>query len=194
MSLSLNQAIQLIDRKNEVDPSQVLFEGKEYPTALIEGMRAEHWIQQLRPDAPDALLIAARGHHMRRWEIPRDSYPRTRQGYLAWRSRLYDFHAEAVAAVMQQSGYDEDAMAQAGRLMRKQGIKLDIDAQAYEDAVALAFLELRLDQFTQTVTEEQMDRALRRTWRKMSDAGHAAALTLELQPKAASAVQRALTP
>jgi hypothetical protein len=35
-------------------------------------------------------------------------------------------------------------------------------------------------------------RALRRTWRKMSDAGHDAALTLDLSADAAAIVQRAL--
>ena len=193
MSLRLAKALERIDRENGADPSHVRFEGTEYPAALIEGVRAHRWVQQLRPAAPEALLISARGHHLRRWEIPRASYPRTRQGYLDWRSYLYDFHADAVAKVMRRAGYTEDAIAHAGRLLRKRGIKVDADAQTYEDAVSLAFLEVRLPSFMETVTYEQLARALRRTWHKMSDAGQAAALTLDLEPRAAEAVRRALT-
>lgn len=68
-------ALESIDRENTADPSHILFEAEDYATALIEGVRAHHWVQHLRPDAPDPLLIAARGHHLRRWEIPRNSYP-----------------------------------------------------------------------------------------------------------------------
>ena len=184
MSPKLARALELIDGLNEGDPSIVRFEGREYPTALIEGIRACMWAQRLRDEAPEPLLIAARGHHLRRWEIPRDSYPRTREGYLAWRGRLYDFHAEAVGEVMREAGYSEEAIEQAGRLLRKQGIKSDADAQTYEDAVSLAFLEVRLPPFVSTVSDQQLSRALQQTWRKMSEAGHEAALTLDLEPRA----------
>lgn len=188
----LAEVLESIDRANAGDPLRVTFEGMESPAALVEGCRAHRWVQHLRPDAPDPLLIAARGHHLRRWEIPRESYPRTRESYLAWRTRLYDFHAEAVAEVMQRAGYPEETIAHAKRLLRKQGIKVDADAQTHEDAVSLAFLEVRLGPFTESVTNEQLTRALRRTWRKMSAAGHEAALTLNLEPRAAEAVRRAL--
>ena len=193
MLLKLGEVLESIDRKNAADPSHVLFDGTDYATALIEGVRAHHWVQHLRPDAPAPLLIAARGHHFRRWEIPRSSYPRSRQGYLAWRNRLYDFQAEAVAEVMEQAGYTHDAIAQAGRLLRKQDLKADADTQTYEDAVSLAFLEVRLASFMDTVTAEQLTRALHSTWRKMSESGHAAALTLTLEPRVAKVISRALT-
>ena len=192
MAGRLAEALESIDRANAADPPRVRFEGAEHPAALMEGRRAHWWVQQLRPDAPDALLIAARGHHLRRWEIPREGYPRTRDGYLAWRTRLYDFHAEAAAEVMRSAGYGEEEIAHAGRLLRKQAIKVDPDAQTYEDAVSLTFLELRLGPFTETVTAEQVTRALRRTWRKMSPAGRDAALSLNLEPRAAAAVRTAL--
>ena len=78
--------------------------------------------------------------------------------------------------------------------MSKRGIKTNPDVQSYEDAVSLAFLELRLAAFAPSVDDDQLMNALRRTWRKMSDAGHAAALSLELSPEATAIVQRALAP
>ena len=193
MSLLLVKALEVIDRENTVDPSHILFEGTDYATALIEGVQAHHWVQHFRPRATEPLIIAARGHHLRRWEIPRNSYQRSRRGYLAWRDRLYAFQAEVVAEVMHRVGYTEDAVAQADFLLRKQGIGADANAQTYEDAVSLAFLEVRLTSFMDTVSEEQLSRALHNTWRKMSESGHAAALTLNLEPKAAEVISRALT-
>ncbi len=143
----LATALAAVDAANAGDPSRVSWRGEELPVALAEGRSAHRWVLRLRPDAPEALQIATRGHHLRRWEIPRDAYPRTRDGYLAWRTRLYDFHSAAVADVMTDAGYAAETIAHAARLLRKQGIKVDADAQTYEDAVSLAFLEVRLAQF-----------------------------------------------
>lgn len=188
----LASALELIDHENQRDPSRVLFENIQHPTAYIEGLRAHHWAQQLRDDAPEPLLIAARGHHLRRWEVPRSFYPKTREGYLAWRNRLYDFHAEVVGSLTQKVGYTEDEVAEVRRLLRKEAIKVDADAQTYEDAVSLAFLEVRLRTFMESVPEEQLKRALRRTWHKMSRSGQSAALQLNLEPLAAEVLDRAL--
>jgi len=94
MPTRLVEALELIDSENQADPSVVRFEGEIRPVAFIEGIRAHYWAEHLATDAPDELLIAARAHHLRRWEVPRNAYPRTREGYLAWRNRLYGYHAK----------------------------------------------------------------------------------------------------
>ena len=98
---------------------------------------------------------------------------------------MYDFHARAVADVMDEVGFSTDAIADAQWLIHKKAIKVDAEGQAYEDAVGLAFLEVRLGPFMLTVSEEQLSGALRRTWEKMSEAGRTTALTLRLAPEAA---------
>lgn len=181
-----------IDEINHDDPVRVPFGGLDYPAALIEGRRASWWVGSLEPRAAEPLLVAARGHHLRRWAIPREDYPRTRPGYLAWRTALYAFHAQAVGAIMAETGYTTDEIEQVARLLGKGRIKVDAEAQTYEDAVSLAFLEVRLLPFIATVSEEQLTRALQRTWRKMSEGGRAAARSLALAPEAAAAIERAL--
>jgi len=189
MSSALVRALELIDEQNQADPSHLHYEGQTYPIALIEGLRAHDWVLRLNANASEPVQIAARGHHLRRWEISRDSYPRTRKGYLAWRNRLYSFHGDAVEEVMWRSGYDEDSIAQTRQLLSKQAIKTDHEAQAYEDAVGLTFLELRLETFIDTVSYDQLTRALGRTWQKMSEAGHTAARSLDLDQRSAEAIQ-----
>ena len=190
----LTAVIDAIDRANNEDPSSLDFAGASHPLALIEGARAQVWVETLRPDASDPLRLAARAHHIRRWEHPRDRFPRTRAGYREWREGLYEFHGGALGELMRAAGYPEDDVQAAAAVMRKRGIKADPDVQSYEDAVSLAFLELRLVDFAPSVNDDQLMNALRRTWRKMSDAGHAAALSLELSAEATAIVQRALAP
>jgi len=190
----LEQILVEIGAANSHDPGRVAFDGNTLPTALAEGQQAHVWARHLQSGASDALQIATRAHHLRRWEIERGSYPRTRDGYLAWRTYLYDFHARTVGDLMHQAGYPRDTIDRVAELMRKRSLKRDADAQTYEDAVSIAFLEVRLSPFLDDVSEEQSIRALRRTWAKMSPAGREAALGLALEKRAALVVQRALAP
>jgi hypothetical protein len=190
--LPLETCVRAIDAANANDPATLDFQGAVYPQALLEGQRAQAWVEQLRPDAPPALRLAARAHHLRRWEIPRDAYPRTRAGYLAWRSRLYGFHGDALAEIMANAGYGEDQIARARTILHKQRMRTDPDVQAHEDAVSLAFLEVRAASFSSTVSREQLLRALGRTWAKMSPAGRAAALSLDPGPGLQVALESAL--
>ena len=49
------------------------------PLALAQGRKAEAWVVRLDPDASVALRLAARAHHLRRWELPRSDYPEGRR-------------------------------------------------------------------------------------------------------------------
>lgn len=190
----LSAAIAAIDAANEGDPNVVEVSGSPVPLALAEGRAAFEWVRRLRVEhgTLDALLVAARGHHIRRWEHPRDEYPRDRAGYQAWRTRLYVVHAAHLAAIMTEAGYPAADVTAMSTIVHKRGIKTDADAQTYEDAVALAFLEIQFAPFAARTPRATVVRALQRTWRKMSDAGHAAALTLPLTPELQSLVEEAL--
>jgi len=191
----LAAALAAVDAANEGDPNVIDVAGTSTPLALAEGRAAFNWVQRLRANeaAPDALLIAARGHHLRRWEHPRDEFPRNRAGYQGWRTRLYEVHAAHLEAIMRVVGYADADIASMTSIVHKHGIKSDPDAQTYEDAVALAFLELQAAPFAARTPRATMVRALQRTWRKMSDAGQEAALTLPLTPELQSLVEEALS-
>jgi hypothetical protein len=178
----LGAVIDAIDAANAGDPTRVEYDGESLPLALAEGRVAFGWVRHLRPDAGDPLLIAARGHHIRRWETPRSSYPVGRAGYLTWRSHLYDVHAAHLETLMRDAGYGDEDVTAMRQIVAKRGIKTNPDVQTYEDAVALAFLELQFAPFVAKTARSAVVRALRRTWRKMSDEGRTAALDLKLRP------------
>ncbi len=189
----LEAALTAVDEANTGDPNRVAVDGTEQPRALVEGRIAYDWVRRLRSDAPDALLIAARGHHIRRWETPRSSYPAGREGYHAWRTTLYEVHADHLDQIMRDAGYDDADIEAMRRIVHKRGIKTDADAQTYEDAVTLAFLEVQFAPFAARTAREPVVRALRRTWRKLSDDGRAAALTLSFPPDLMPLIEEALS-
>ena len=79
MSDRLRQAFDAIDAANADDPNQIRVRGKLRPKELAHANLATEWVERLRPDAGDALRLAARGHHVRRWTIPRTEYPEGRK-------------------------------------------------------------------------------------------------------------------
>ena len=78
---AIDRARSAIDAANRADPHQ--HDGA--PLAELQGRLAEAWVTRLDPDASTALRLAARAHHLRRWVVPRASYPHGRAGYLRWR-------------------------------------------------------------------------------------------------------------
>ncbi|MGO9114755.1 MAG: DUF4202 domain-containing protein, partial [Thermoguttaceae bacterium] len=176
-------ALARIDAANGEDPSCRMFEGREYPYALLYGLRMTHWLAQLEPDAPEVVQLAVRAQHICRWKIPRSEYPLDRTGYHRWRTRLYEFHAETAGRILAEVGYDEATIAEAQNLLRKREIKSNPRTQLLEDVACLVFLENDFSQLAREHEEAKMIDILRKTWRKMSDHGQAAALHL---PMAAS--------
>jgi hypothetical protein len=187
------RVISAIDRANAEDPVILPVEGGEEPRTLVQGRMATRWIEQLSAQPPEELQIAARGHHIRRWQIPRSDYPKGRRGYLDWRNHLHQFHAAELAQLMAAEGYEEASRSRVGEIVTKQRLKSDRIVQLFEDALCLVFLETQLSEFTERLPEPAtLDRVLVRTWRKMSEVGREAAQSLELDDRGRSALERAL--
>lgn len=178
------RAIAAIDRANGEDPTTEWLDGAPVPSGLAYARRMSAWIERLDPDASETLRLAARAQHVRRWEVPRDTYPRTREGYLRWRTHLKRHHARVAAELLAEAGYGEDTIARVRDLLRKRGVKSDPETQTLEDAACLVFLENGLAEFASGHDPDKVVRILRKTWGKMSDQGRAAALELDL-PRAA---------
>ena len=174
----LERVLGWIDLANAADPSFEIVEGVSQPKALLYGKRMSAWLEKGYSEASELLKIAARGQHIRRWEVPRESYPATREGYLKWRTYLYGFHADCVAALMNDAGYQSLAIDRVKSLLQKRGIKTDPEVQALEDVICLVFLENYFDDFAPTQSGEKLLNIVRKTWGKMSEKGHELALQL----------------
>ena len=188
----LARAIEALDAANAEDPTQVELDGEPRPKELAHAELATRWVRRLRPAASNELLLAARGHHLRRWAVPRSSAPAGRAGYLRWRADLKQRHAEEVGAILQSAGYDDVAVERVGDTGRREGLSRDSDAQALEDALCLVFLETQYEELRGRMDVAQMENVLRRTWRKMSAAARELALALPLSEEGRTLVERAV--
>jgi len=140
--------------------------------------RLAHWIDVIDPAASIPLRLAARCAHIRRWTVPRSSYPEGRSGYKRWRSDLARFHAEEAGKILESAGFDAETIEQVQGILQKRRMKQDPDVQAFEDGLCLVFLENELEEFAGKHDEAKIIDIIQKTWEKMSEHGHAIALEL----------------
>lgn len=188
----LTKAYSLIDSANAKDPNLEQVDGQTIPKELIYGQRMTAMLQKFAPSAPEPLQLAARAQHICRWEIPRDSYPMDRVGYLKWREELKKYHAIKASEILDEVGYDPETIDRVSFLLQKKKLKKDEDSQTLEDVICLVFLQFYYESFLSKHSEEKIIDILQKTWRKMSENGHQAALKLAYSKKALDLIQKAL--
>ena len=165
------RAIALFDAANAGDPN--LDQGQ--PKELLYAQRMTEMIGRYAPDASEVAQLAVRAQHIKRWMVPRSSYPMTKEGYLAWRTGLYKFHAETAGELMRQAGYDDAMIDKVKAAVGKRGLKVNPDTQMMEDVTDLVFIEYYMLGFAgqhAEYSEEKWLDIIRKTWRKMSQRAH----------------------
>ena len=187
----LELAFGAIDAANADDPVTVVVDGVVRSKEQAHAEGAVAWVRRLRPDASEVLLLAARAHHVRRWEIPRTAEAEGRAGYLRWKRRLQRHHAEVAGAILAEVGYDEDVVGGVQAVIRKEGLRSDPEVRTLEDALALIFVETQLADLAGRLAEDHVVEVVAKTLAKMSAEGRAAALALPVDGEVASLLQRA---
>ncbi len=184
--------IAAIDAANADDPFTLTVDGRPQPKEQTHAEMMTRWVRELDPDASEELLLAARAHHIRRWMIPRSTFPAGRSAYLRWRRALHAVHAELTAAILEECGYPRRSVERVAALVAKADLLQagDPEAQTLEDALSLVFLDTQLEPLLDDLDDRQLSRALGRTWRKMSPNGRAAARRLHLSDRAVETCSR----
>lgn len=186
------QAIQKIDQENQQDPNTEPSNGQELPKELLYSQRMTDWLMKFKPNASEALQLAARSQHICRWTIPRESYPMDRKGYLQWRTELKNFHAEKAEEILASSGYDQQLIDRVKSLILKQRMKTNEESQTLEDVVCLVFLEYYFSEFAQKHPEEKVISIVQKTWNKMSEEARQKALTLKFPEDDFTLIEKAV--
>lgn len=180
------RAIAQFDAVAAEDPNRETVDAVLRPSALFYAQRMTGMLKRFAPQASEAVRLAVRCQHIRRWDIPRASYPRTAAGYQQWRIRLLSYHAEVAAAILQEVGYDMNIIGRVTSLLKKEALKRNPEAQLLEDIVALVFLEHYLAAFVEQhpeYDEAKFADILRKTARKMSPQGREAVSDLIRLPE-----------
>jgi hypothetical protein len=186
-------ALARIDAENAQDPNIEIVDNVSHSKELIYSRRMSAWLDRLEPNASEALKLAARAQHIRRWEIPRSRYPMDRPGYHRWRTDLGKFHAQTAGRILAEVGYDDETIRRVQSLLRKERLKADPETQLLEDVICLVFLESYFAPFSERHDEAKLIGILRRTWAKMSPRGQEAALNLDLPAEKRRIIEKALS-
>jgi hypothetical protein len=182
----------LIDAENTQDPNTESFQNQTFSKELLYSNRMYERLMRFCPNASEAIQIASKAQHIRRWEISRESYPMDRLGYLKWREDLKKFHAKTTAAILEKSGYDAEFIARVSFLIEKKLLKKDEETQLLEDVICLVFLEHYFVPFVHKHDEEKMKNIILKTWNKMSKNGREEALKLNFSVENFNLIKDAL--
>ena len=207
----LQRVLAAIDSINSEDPRQEELQpgeeskeasGPTRPKEWLYGQRMSRRLQIFAPCASHVVQIAARAQHVKRWVSERRLYPEGTAGYKKWRQDLGKMHARIAKEEMLKAGYGKREAERVTKLLTKQDIKGDKEVQLLEDVICLVFLEFYWFPFSQkhalepekdAMGEEKLLDIVKKTWVKMSDKGHAAALELSLPDKPKALILKALS-
>ncbi|KAL1593188.1 hypothetical protein SLS60_010796 [Paraconiothyrium brasiliense] len=210
--MGYEQALAAIDAAHAQDPNKVTIADKEVPYELHYADKCTSYLEKRCPDASEALRLAIRAQHFRRWEVPRSTFPMTRVGYHAWRTHLKKRQADLVMSILDECYGStpprsrEEHMAfinRVGSLMKKEGLKEgDEEAGVLEDVACLVFLDDQFDKYAKLwdegekgeggLDEEKVLGILRKTWAKMTERGHELALQIPMEGRPKELIQKAL--
>ena len=189
----LQQALLLIDEANRADPNlETDATGARIPKELLYGQRMSAVLNDLYPKASTHLQIAARAQHIERWKSLRSDYPEGRAGYKKWRAELGLFHANRAAECMAKAGFSTEDSDRVKYVVQKRQLKRDEETQALEDCACIVFLKYYFDDFIAKHDDDKLIDIIQKTWGKMSEHGHNAALKLNFSAKATELVTKAL--
>lgn len=188
----LDSALKAIDDYNSQDLTLFSVNGEKVPQEYFFSVKVYEWVQKLTPGASEELLLAARAHHIGRWEIPREEYPEGRTGYLNWRKRLGELHAARADEILERLGYTDSERNRVKELIQKKRLKTDREAQTLENALCLVFLQYQYEDFRQKHSFEKMVRILKKSWLKMDEQGREEALKLSYSDDGLALIQQAL--
>lgn len=186
-------AVIAIDTANAADPTMIVVRGSNHPLALIHGQLAAEWVERLHPEADETWLLAARAHHLRRWEVPRSDYEVGKAGYLKWKRDQRARHAQDVGALLAEVEYETDGIGRVRALVRREHLATDAGSQAVEDAACLVFIETQLADIATKLDHDHLIDVIRKTAKKMSPEALAAVAQIPLGEAETSLLATALS-
>ena len=190
METTYTKAFEAIDAAHAADPK--INDIDNVPYELHYARKMSRYLDLRSPTASESLRLAVRAQHLRRWEIPRDSYPMTKPGYHAWRTFLKKRQADLTFDICKEAGYADEIASRVAALIRKEDLKKDDETQILEDVACLVFLDDQFEDFEKQHDEEKIVKILQKTWGKMSVRGHELALQISMSDRAQDLVKQAL--
>ena len=187
------KAITTFDAYNLNDPHQEEVEGKLVSKEVLYAQRMSQRLNDFYPAAPEYLRLAAHCQHIGRWEIPRESYPMDKKGYLQWRNVLKTHHAKLAEQILISCRYDQETIEKVKFLLVKKELYTNPDTQVLEDVICLVFIEYYLEEFAEKHEPQQkVVEILQKTLKKMSPRAIEEAAKIQVSERSKLLIQQAL--
>ncbi|MEQ9288885.1 MAG: DUF4202 domain-containing protein [Cyclobacteriaceae bacterium] len=190
--MNLQSIFDRIDAVNAEDSNLEKSAGQTYPKEILYSQRMTELLHQFTANPSEALQVAARGQHIKRWSIPRSDYPMDRKGYLKWRTMLKLLHGELLDGILKEEGCQPDFIKKVVDLVTKKNLKTDPESKLLEDVVCLVFLKYYFRDFAAKSSHDKLIQIVQKTWAKMTEKGHEAALKLPFEKHELDLVKEAL--
>ena len=190
--MDIQKVIKRIDDINSKDPNVEQSGTESYPKEILYSQRMTEMLHEFVASPSMALQVAAHGQHIQRWAIPRADYSMDKKGYMKWRTVLKTYHAELLAELLEEEGAEQSVIDQVRLLISKRKLKTDPESKTLEDVICLVFLRYYFADFAKKHEEEKIIDIVRKTWVKMTEDGHSAALKLPLGDAELSFIKKAL--
>ncbi len=187
----LAEAFSHFDVYNYRDPYTEVWNGKTLPKELLYAIRMSERLEKYAPDSPEHIRLAVRCQHIGRWEIPRDTYPMDRKGYLQWRNALKFHHAKIAGDILSTCGYEEAVIDKVKFLLLKKELSHNPETQLLEDVVCLVFVEFYLQDFAARHDDDKIIDILQKTMKKMSKHAINEVANISLSPKISNLIAQA---
>ncbi|HEY5915932.1 MAG TPA: DUF4202 domain-containing protein [Chryseolinea sp.] len=168
MTDQFEKAITTFDAYNLNDPHQEVVDGILVSKEGLYAQRMSARLDDFYPSAPEYLKLAAHCQHIGRWEIPRESYPMDKKGYLQWRNVLKTHHAKLAGQILISCRYDEATIEKVKFLLLKKELFTNPDTKVLEDVICLVFIEHYLEEFAEKHEPPKVIDILQKTLKKMS--------------------------
>lgn len=186
------QTIFLLQEELKKDLRHEKVLGVDGPRDFLFTKRVVDWILKLDPQASQILVLSAWGHILNRWKLTRYNYPMTTAGYHKWRKAQSRLSADDVEKILRGVGSPDETIRRVRELILKTTFPQDLESRLLEDALCLAFLEIKFESYIPEWDEEKYIRILKGTLKKMTPKAQELALQISYSPAGRDLLKKAL--
>jgi hypothetical protein len=173
-----------IEKAHAQDPSAEEVNGVAVPAELVYSQRMLSVLDMVSPGSSNDMKLAVQCQHLKRWNIPRANHPFTRRGYHQWRREVMVYQLEQTKMILISVGVSDADISWIVNALQNQGDTSVPESQIIMDTACLVFLKWYMEPFSAKHEHEKVADILKKTMRKMSEAGISLIAKLDLPASA----------
>ena len=124
-TMSLERTLLEVQKLLKEDPRQ-----REYHFAAC----VVQWLLKLEPHPSEPLLLAAWGHTLSRWKVPRENFAKTTEAYHQWREATAQKAADEMRDILSKNEFSDEFIRKTDDLILKTNFPQDPESRLLEDA------------------------------------------------------------